>query len=77
MSLLDRYLGELEALKSKIALESLANVPDADKSEFGFGKAIGRLEGIGLCRQVFEELLNEAHEKGSGFGESAKSRRSA
>jgi len=65
MALLERYLGTLEQLKVETALASLNGVPDAAGTEFGYGKAVGRLEGIELARRAFETLLSEAEDKGT------------
>lgn len=68
MAVLDRYLGELEGLYARTAAESLTNISDSEKNSFGFGKAVGRLEGIKLAQSVLNRLLNEPEvdERGSG-----------
>ena len=62
MSVLDRYIGELETLIAKTAVESLTNVPDGEKTSFGLGKAVGRLEGLRLAQQALQNVLNEPEE---------------
>lgn len=74
MGVLDRYLGALEELERRIAVECLGHVPENEKTEFGFGKAVGTLQGIRLAKDEFERLLNEA-EKDPDRGYESKSRR--
>lgn len=57
MSVLDRFLGELAAVRAQTALESLTN--PAEKSEYGFGQAVGRLEGLHLAEATLNRLLND------------------
>ena len=59
MPVLERYLGELEGLRSRTAEESLTNIADADKTAFGFGRAVGRLEGLRLAEDALQNLLSE------------------
>jgi len=59
VSVLDRYIGELQAARSKVAEESLTNPADAEKTAFGFGRAVGRLEGLRLAEETLNRLLNE------------------
>lgn len=59
MSVLERYLGELQALRSRTAEESLTNIPEGEKNAFGYGKAVGRLEGLQLAQATLDRLLNE------------------
>lgn len=66
MALLEQYLGTLEQLKVETALAGLSGVSDDAGTAFGYGKAVGRLEGIELARRAFETLLNEVEQKGTG-----------
>lgn len=59
MSVLERFIGDLEALQASTALESLTAVPDSEKSEFGFGKAVGRLEGLRQAGELLQNILRE------------------
>lgn len=59
MSVLERYLGELPTIRAQVAEESLTNVTDADKTAFGLGRAVGRLEGLRLAEETLQRLLNE------------------
>lgn len=68
MSVLDRFIGELAGLRSRVAEESLTNVADVDKTAFGFGRAVGRLEGLRLAEEVLNTLLNEQEKEDSGPG---------
>lgn len=66
MAVLDRYLGELQTLQSTVAVEGLANPPD--KSSYGLGVLVGRLEGLKLAEELLNRKLNESEveERGSG-----------
>lgn len=78
MSVLDRYIGELETLLTKTAVDSLTGVPDAEKTAFGFGKAVGRLEGLRLAQQTLQTVLHEPEEDPDGVpgrGRGAKASR--
>lgn len=63
MPLIEKFLSGLEELKSRIATESLTQIPDAEKTAFGFGKAVGRLQGIRLVEELFQNLINVEDEK--------------
>lgn len=67
MTVLDRFLGDLKALQAQTASDSLTNVSDSDKSGFGFGKAVGRLEGLRLAEELLEKLLREQELKERGI----------
>ena len=67
MAVLDRYLGELQTLRDTVAGQSLTN-PE-DKTAYGFGVAVGRLEGLRLAEEALNKLLNapeEDKDRGSG-----------
>ena len=66
MSVLDRFIGELTGLRGRIAEESLTNVPDAAGTAYGFGRAVGRLEGIRLAEAELNRLLSEQEQEDSG-----------
>jgi hypothetical protein len=69
MSVLDRFIGELQGLRGRTAEESLTNIPESEKNAFGFGKAIGRLEGLQLAESILNKLLSEPEEdKDRGAG---------
>jgi len=74
MALLERYLGELEQLKTETAQASLTNVPDAAGTAFGFGRAVGRQEGIELARSRLDTLLSEAEENTDKAGAKSEPR---
>jgi hypothetical protein len=57
MSVLDRFIGELATLRSQVAESSLTN-PE-DKTAFGFGRAVGRLEGLRLAEETLNRLLKD------------------
>lgn len=59
MSVLERYIGELQALRPRTAEDSLTNLEDADKTAFGLGRAVGRLEGLRLAEETLNRLLHE------------------
>ena len=63
MSVLDRFIGELQAARSTVAEQSLTN-PE-DKSAFGFGVAVGRLEGLRLAEELLNKMLNEPEDSES------------
>lgn len=54
----ERFIGELQAVLTRTAQESLTNVPDANKTAFGFGVAVGRLEGLRLAQETLNNVLN-------------------
>lgn len=54
-AIIERYIGELALARSRVAEESLTN-PD-DKTSFGFGRAVGRLEGLLLAEDVLNRVL--------------------
>jgi hypothetical protein len=66
VAVLDRYIGELQALAAKVAVEGLRNPPD--KTDYGLGVLVGRLEGLRLAEQALEQLLSESEgdERGAG-----------
>jgi hypothetical protein len=66
VSVLDRYIGELQTLYSKTAVDSLTN--PAEKTSYGLGVAVGRLEGLRLAEEALTKALNESEveERGSG-----------
>lgn len=55
--IIERFLGELQASASNIAVESLTN-PDRPDA-FGFGRAVGRLEGLRLAEEALNKILHE------------------
>lgn len=57
MSVLERFIGELHVVRSRVAEESLTN-PD-DKTAFGFGRAAGRLEGLLLAEETLNKVLSD------------------
>jgi hypothetical protein len=63
LAVLDRFLGELQALRDKVAGQSLT-APE-DKTAFGFGVAVGRLEGLRLAEETLNQLLNEPEDSES------------
>lgn len=63
MALIEKFLASIEELKSQVATDSLTNLPDAEKTAFGFGKAVGRLEGVRLVETLFQNLLQTQDEK--------------
>lgn len=70
MSVLDRFIGELPALRSRVAEESLTNIADVDKTAFGLGRAVGRLEGLRLAEGALNTLLSEQEKEDRGAGRS-------
>lgn len=66
MTVLDRFLGELQTLQHQTALDSLTTTPESEKTAFGFGRAVGRLEGLRLAGELLEKLLREQELKDSG-----------
>lgn len=68
MSVLDRFIGELTGLRAQVAEEGLTNVADADKTAFGFGRAVGRLEGLRLAEEALNRILGEQEKEDSGTG---------
>jgi hypothetical protein len=61
VSALDRFIGELQALHSKVAVESLTT-PD-DKTAYGLGRAVGRLEGLRLAEETLNRVLHDPEER--------------
>lgn len=59
MPVLERYIGELALVRSRVAEDSLTNLADADKTAYGLGRAVGRLEGLRLAEETLQRLLNE------------------
>lgn len=55
-AVVERFIGELDAARARVAEESLTT-PD-DKTSFGFGRAVGRLEGLRLAEEVLNNVLN-------------------
>jgi hypothetical protein len=68
VSVLDRYLGELQGTRVRIAEESLTSIPDSDKNAFGYGRAVGRLEGLRLAEETLQRVLSESEADQSGSG---------
>ena len=68
MGIVDRFLGELGGLRAKVAEESLTNVADVDKTSFGFGRAVGRLEGLRLAEGALNQILGEQEIEDRGTG---------
>jgi hypothetical protein len=66
MSVLERFIGELEAAQARVALDSLTAIPDSEKTEFGFGKAVGRVEGLRQAGELLEKVLREAEAEKRG-----------
>lgn len=66
MSVLDRFLGELQTVRSVVAEQSLTN-PE-DKTSYGFGVSVGRLEGLRLAEETLNKLLNDPEAQESGTG---------
>lgn len=56
-----RYLTRLRDAQITHAEASLKPNPD-DKSEFGYGKAIGLQMGLKLAQELYETVLNEQEE---------------
>ena len=69
MSVLDRFIGELQALRSRVALESLENpiLLEIDAS-LAYGRAVGRLEGLKLAEETLNRLLSESDEVSESGG---------
>lgn len=65
MTVLDRFFGELQALQAQTALDSLTNV-GTDTSAYAFGRAVGRLEGLRLAKELLDKLLQEQETKERG-----------
>jgi len=55
MGVVEKYLAELEELKSKTAIDSLAN--PASKDAYGLGVAVGIQQGLTLARSTLEKVL--------------------
>jgi hypothetical protein len=53
------FLGELESLKITFAVESLTQIPPENRTEFGYGLAAGRLEGIAMARTLLDKVLDD------------------
>jgi hypothetical protein len=66
VGIVDRFIGELGGLRSRVAEESLTNVADVDKTAFGFGRAVGRLEGLRLAEEALNRILGEQETEDSG-----------
>lgn len=73
MSVLDRFIGELTGLRGRLAEESLTSVADVDKTAFGFGRAVGRLEGLRLAEETLNRLLS-VPEEDRGIGRQRNSK---
>lgn len=66
MSVLDRFIGELQTVRSRVAEESLTNPPlQEGTAAFAFGRAVGRLEGLRLAEEALNRLLNEPEDSES------------
>jgi hypothetical protein len=63
VSVLDRFIGELRAARLNVAEQSLTS--PADNTAFGFGIAVGRLEGLRLAEELLNKLLNEPEDSES------------
>ena len=60
MRVLDQFIGELDALESKIALEGLTNRPHPERSDaFSYGAAVGRVEGVRLAKEALNRVLQD------------------
>lgn len=69
MPVLDRFIGELQTLRSRVAEESLTNVVLQDGcAAAAYGRAVGRLEGLRLAEETLNKLLNEPEDTESGAG---------
>lgn len=55
-------------MPSRVAEESVTNVADADKTSFGFGRVVGRLEGLRLAEETLNRLLDDPEAQESGTG---------
>ena len=73
MSVLERYVGALQALRSQVSEESLTNIAEGEKNAFGFGRAAGRLEGLRLAEQTLEKVLSEQEAEKRSAGRSRNS----
>jgi hypothetical protein len=60
MSVLDRFIGELSLVRSRVAEDSLTN--PVDKTAFTFGQAVGRLEGLRLAEDTLNRLLSDSED---------------
>ena len=63
MAVLDRFIGELQTLRDTVAGQSLT-APE-DKTAFGFGVAVGRLEGLRLAEEALNRLLKDPEDSES------------
>lgn len=68
MSVLDRFIGELPGLRARVAEESLTGVADVDKTAYGLGRAVGRLEGLRLAEEALNKILGEQEKEDRGAG---------
>ena len=66
MAVLDRFIGELEALRPQVAVESLESTTEGKDVAFEYGKAVGRLEGLRLAEALLQRLLSESEKEDSG-----------
>lgn len=66
MSVLDRYIGELEAYRGQVATESLESMTEGKNPAFEYGKAVGRLEGLRLAEALLQRILNEPEKDADG-----------
>jgi hypothetical protein len=68
VAVLDRYIGELQGLHNKTAVDSLTN--PAEKTSYGLGVAVGRLEGLRLAEELLTKVLSESEVDGRESGRS-------
>lgn len=74
MSVLDRFIGELPTLRSRVAEESLTNVVLQDGcAAVAYGRAVGRLEGLRLAEEALNRLLSEQETEEHGAGRHRRS----
>lgn len=67
MSVLDRYLGELQALRTQVAVESLENpVLQDGTAAVAYGRAVGRMEGLKLAEELLSKVLRMPEDDGDG-----------
>lgn len=65
MSHPERFLGELQELRARIAQEALAPRGE-DRTAFGYGKACGIAEGLLHAEALYEKILSEQEEAERG-----------
>lgn len=57
MAVLQRYLAKLDDLIKQAPADLLTNIAGSEKNTFGFGKAVGTLEGLRMARALFDSAL--------------------